>query len=92
MTATEQRDAALDRLEVAREGYVDHARAIARQLGHGGRIVTIDMVRRVCPPPDDVDPRVMGCILRAPEWVRVGYVNSARKRCHARPIGQFRLA
>lgn len=89
--ARNYRDAALDLLEDTRESYVERAREAAIALASDGRDITIDDVREVCPPPDDVDPRVMGTVLRAPLFVKVGYATSSRKTCHARPIAVFRL-
>ena len=83
------RDSALDALEIAREDYVEAARAAAYRLLETQASITINDVRDICPPPAGVDPRVMGAVLRAPRFVRVGYVQSDRKTCHSRPIGLF---
>lgn len=84
------RDEALDALERARAEYVDHARTIAARICAVGDCITVDDIRALAPPPDGVDPRVMGAVLRAPQWQRVGYVNSRRLVCHKRPVAQFR--
>lgn len=70
-------------LEMAR----GHARRIASDKGE----VTIDDVRRVCPPPDDCDPRIMGSVFSRKDFERVDFRASARETCHGRPIGVFRL-
>lgn len=64
-----------------------HARRIARDKGE----VTIDDVRDHCPPPEDCDPRIMGSVFAGPEFERFDFRASARKACHGRPIGVFRL-
>lgn len=87
---TQSRDEALDILEKARHKYIETARSVARMLHHtSGEPITVDDIRSVCPPPAEIDGRVMGAILREPEWVRIGYLNSARKTCHGRPISAF---
>jgi hypothetical protein len=68
-------------------GARDTARRIARQNG----TVTIDEVREFCPPPDGVDPRVMGAVMQPREFELVKLVESRRKVCHGRYIGQFKL-
>jgi hypothetical protein len=50
--------------------------------------VTVDDVRHVCPPPEDIDPRVMGAVFV--NWIPVGWTNSRRRTCHGRPIRRFR--
>lgn len=88
------RDEALDALEIARREYVAQARAaafvVASKMPDG--MITIDDVRAVCPPPDGIDPRVMGTILRAPDWRKIGYTNSRRGTCHKRPVAIFERA
>lgn len=75
-----------------RADWLKRARAVARMIGQGGRLVTVDDVRRLCPPPDRLDPRVMGAIFRTSEWERVDHCLSSRRTCHHRPIAVFRLA
>lgn len=80
----------LDMLERARAAYVASARSAALELFRQTRKpITVDDIRRVCPPPGGIDGRVMGCVLRAPKWMKVGYANSSRPECHRRPIGSF---
>ncbi len=83
---------ALNALEAKNREFITEARAVAFQLGQGGSVVTVDDIRKQCPPPEGVDPRVMGAILRKPDWTNVGYRNSTRKTCHKRPIAEFKLA
>lgn len=75
--------------EATRAAWLADARAVAWQLGEGGRPVCVDDVRRLCPPPQDADPRVMGAIMYRPAWVRVGDRNSGRKTCHKRRVSMF---
>ena len=77
--------------EVSREAWLAEARAVARGLGVGGVLVTIDEVRAILPPPAGIDPRVMGAVFKRSEWVLDHYVSSKRVTCHKRPIGAFRL-
>jgi len=77
--------------EEHREEWLDRARADARMIGTRQELVTIDDVRALCPPPPDVDPRVMGAVFTRSEWESVGYQRSARRECHNRPVGVFRL-
>ncbi len=80
----------LNQLEQVRREYVDSARNAALDLfQRTRRPITVDDIRRICPPPSDIDPRVMGCVLRAPKWMKVQTVNSSRRECHHRPIGSF---
>lgn len=76
--------------EESRKDWLESARTAAFSLGAGGRVITIDDVREVCPPPDDVDPRVMGAVFTRSDWECVGYQRSRRSACHSRPVGQFR--
>jgi hypothetical protein len=48
-------------------------------------------VRAICPPPDDVDPRVMGAVFKRSEWELIRHQRSTRSTCHNRPVGVFRL-
>lgn len=90
MARTNSRDEALDLLEKTRREYVSAARDTAIKLHlDTGQPITIDDVRRVCPPPKDIDGRVMGAVLRYPEWIKTGYINSTRRACHNRPISTF---
>jgi hypothetical protein len=78
--------------EAYRGDWLDDARATAFRLCSVRGEITIDDVRAVCPPPLDVDPRVMGAVMRPPEFEIVRYVKSARRECHNRPVAVFRLA
>jgi hypothetical protein len=80
----------LPRLEAKRAEWLSGARAVARQLGRKGP-TNINDVRRLCPLPPGVDPRVMGAVFNKSEWVCVGYKRSSRSTCHNRPIGTFVL-
>jgi hypothetical protein len=75
----------------ARGQWLARARQAARNLAAQRGSVTIDEVRAVCPPPDDVDPRVMGAVFKRAEFELVDYIESRRKVCHGRHIGIFRL-
>ena len=81
----------LPKFEMHRAEWLLVARATARQLGEAKGEITINDVRRLCPPPNGVDPRVMGAVLKRPEWELIRYERSARATCHNRPVGVFRL-
>ena len=93
----QSKEDALLALEIARKEYLVRARVVAERLSKrlscrfGVRaLVTVDNVRAYCPPPQDIDPRVMGAIFNTPDWEATGYIKSTRKTCHGRPIAQFR--
>lgn len=73
------------------EAWIAHARLAAWRIAFEKGAVTIDDVREVCPPPEDADPRIMGAVFHGGEFVRVGFEVSARRACHGRMIGLFRL-
>ena len=90
--AHEQKNKILDLFEISTQSFLAEARAVAKSLVAEKGLVTVNDVRNICPPPDHIDPRVMGAIFRTglkSEWEMVGYIASAR--AHARPIGQFKL-
>lgn len=83
-------DVVVPLFEATREGWLSAARDVARQIAARHGRVTIDDVRALCPPPEDVDPRVMGAVFRpTKQWACVGYERSKRSTCHNRPIGIF---
>jgi hypothetical protein len=84
--STEQE--AMDLFEQHRAEWLAEARALLGSKPEGTRM-TVNDVRAVCPPPPDVDGRVMGSVFKKPDWVPVGYVKSSRRECHNRPIALF---
>lgn len=83
------RDVALKRLEATRAAWLARARSAAVTLYRAlQRPITVDDVRDACPPPEEIDPRAMGAIFMK-DWDCVGFRNSTRKECHARPIRSF---
>ncbi len=90
------RQEVLPHLEAARKQFLERARAVAMRIASNNEtgIVTIDMVRAQCPPPEGVDPRVMGAVFRSGRhspWRKIGYVQSRRRACHGRPVALFKL-
>jgi hypothetical protein len=77
--------------EEFRGEWLQEARATAAMLGSSGREITINDVRALCPPPEDVDPRVMGAVFTRKCWTLVRYERSNRATCHNRPVGVFRI-
>lgn len=89
--ATEGRDEALALFEEHRAEWLAAARHAALRLYRRvERPITVDEVRAECPPPEGIDPRVMGAVFSG--WVAVGFVNSRRRMCHGRPIRMFEPA
>ncbi|HCE07062.1 MAG TPA: hypothetical protein DEQ40_00380 [Oxalobacteraceae bacterium] len=83
----------METFEETRGTWLDDARAAAKHLAATNGTVTIDDVRAVCPPPDDIDPRVMGAVLRTgKDFSLVGYQASDRPESTGRPICIFKLA
>jgi len=83
--------AVLPLFESTRAEWLSAARAVARKVGAGGAVVDINDVRRLCPLPEGIDPRVMGAVFTRGEWVCLGHRRSSRSTCHNRPIGMFAL-
>jgi len=81
----------MDLFEVTRAEYLEKARIWADRIARHNGTVTIDEVREYCPPPEDVDPRLMGAVLSTKEFRCIGYRKSTRSKCHHRPIGIFEL-
>ena len=77
--------------ESSRSDWLEQARSVAWTIGKNGGTVTINDVRRVCPPPVEVDPRVMGAVFLRKLWRKVGYSNSSRSESHGRPVALFEL-
>ena len=81
----------LPRQEAAHGRWIDKARSVAERLGQSGKGITIDMVRAECPPPIDVDPRVMGSVFQRKVWENCGYIGGYRQASHGRPVAVFKL-
>lgn len=92
LDARHARDQAISLVTSANPGWVDLARATAREIALRNGSVTIDDVRAECPPPLEQDPRIMGAVFSQKSvWERIGYVSSRRRACHARPIPIWKL-
>ena len=84
------RDSSGQRFDAAAgERWVDDARREARLLAAVGD-VSADQVWTVCPPPSDVDGRLLAKVFDK-QWQIVGYAESARGRNKARQIAVWRL-
>lgn len=77
--------------EQTRSDWLTEARAAARKIAAENGEVNINEVRAICPPPKDIDGRVMGAVFTRKEFVRIGFQNSDRKECHGRPVCIFAL-
>lgn len=80
-------------LEAYHGDYLTAARAVARELAAKRDSITVNDVRKLCPVPEDKDPRVLGALFRHRDFEATGeFVRSSRKTCHNRPIQRFRLS
>jgi len=91
MSATIFEQSVLPLYEATRTEWLQQARAAAYAIGSDGCAITINDVRRVCPPPVDVDPRIMGAVFLRKYWQKIGYLNSNRNQCHGRPVAIYEL-
>lgn len=83
----------LDDIEVSNRGFLDHARALARQLAQQQGRVSVDDVRKQIPAalwPST--PQAWGGIFRGTEWVHVGWSRSPFPSNHARSNRVWALA
>jgi len=86
------KESALALLERTRKDYLLEARAAARKIAYMTQVpISVDDVRAICPPPETIDPRVMGAIFNRADWEPVEFINSHRHTCHNRPIRLFAL-
>lgn len=82
----------LPHFEEHRATWLSKARRAAIELGKSGKPVTVNDVRKLCPPPEGADQRVFGAVFSDRNtWDRLGYVGSDRRACHGRPVAQFKL-
>ncbi len=91
-TGADLRDEALDMLEAARLAYVMRERAVAEAIYARKGWVCVDDIRAECPPPSDIDGRVLGCVLRKRDgWIvdETRKVFSGRKLNHGKRIAAF---
>jgi hypothetical protein len=89
---TDYRNAVLPDQEKAQHEWISLARQTAERLARQNGQITSDDIWDVCPPPVGADPRVMGAVFADKTiWQRVGYVKSARKINHGRPVTAWTL-
>lgn len=92
MAMTTSKQQALNLLEEVRREYLEGARTAAKQIAiEGNGTCSVDEVRDVCPPPKEIDGRVMGAVFNNSDWEHAGYERSNRVTCHKRPISRFRF-
>lgn len=89
---TQTKQEAFDLFETHRSEWLAKARVEARNIADRHGSVTINEVRAAVPIPSGVDPRVAGAVFRGGDWVCLGYVSSARRTSHGRPVARFALA
>lgn len=71
--------------------WVEEARDAAVAIANVRDEVTSDDVWQACPPPADVDGRLLAGVFNRREWEIVGYRHSVRGRNAARQIAVWRL-
>jgi hypothetical protein len=72
--------------------WLDKARVWAQQRAREKGEVCADDVWFGCPPPPDVDRRVLGGVFQPRDlWEVVRYKPSIRRSCHGRPIAVHKL-
>jgi hypothetical protein len=72
--------------------YVAKLQATMQAFAADGREVTIDDAWDICPPPPNVDPRILGAAFYPKKlWLGVGHCKSRRKINHGRPVAKWRL-
>lgn len=87
MTMSQFQTDVLPMFEEHRKEWLERARHTAIDIARRKGEVTIDDVRAECPPPDGVDPRVMGAVFHPrSNWTCIGYARSKRSDCHNRPV------
>lgn len=80
------RDAALALHESSKAAYLAEARGWAHRLYRDGvRPISTEDIRKVCPPPDGMEPRVMGSVFVRKDWAVVG-TTQAKGHCNTRDI------
>ena len=78
----------LENFEETRKEYLQQARYAADKLyANGKKELTGNDIREICPPPANIDPRVMGAIFPRKIWKVISYRPSQRARM--RPIAVF---
>ena len=90
LDGTALRDQALDALERTRGEYIAWAIVVAHNVIAEQGFVTADDIHEHCPPPADIDPRVIGAVLCPRNFFYVGTVTSRRAINHGRTIGVWR--
>ena len=83
-----RQEVALAHLEDAQPTWVQRARAWAVDYARSHAYVTVNHVRDAMPPPADVDPRIMGTVVKSPNLRVIGYELTDRPEAHGRPIAQ----
>ena len=69
--------------------WIAQAREVARTIGRRNGEVTIEDVLNEFPLPDDADPRVVGGVLRHPDFTRVGNRTLMARDGRYKTVGVF---
>ena len=88
----QRRDEALDTLKAKNAEYIQKARSSAFQLLKNkqakgdAEVVCADDIWEICPPPPEINPKVMGAVLSSKYFSPAGFTRTKRPQAHARPI------
>lgn len=75
---------------VPKNSWIEQARSVARQIAQNNGEVTIEDVLSEHPLPDDADPRIVGGVLKHPDFKRVGN-RVIRTKDRYKTVGVFAL-
>ena len=75
----------------AKESWITEARDVARTIALRNGEVTIEDVLHEFPLTDDADPRIVGGVLRHPDFERVGNRTLMAKDRRYKTVGVFQL-
>lgn len=80
-------------MDERKQGYITEARQVARRIAQERGFVNVNMIRdAIGGPPEGVDPRCMGAILRPSNGFCPGeYTQGTRNTSHKRPVRNFTL-
>lgn len=94
MQAQKALDSALERVEQDKQDYIQEALKAGRRLLKRREEITSADIKRYAPLPEDMEPRVVGAVMRKLAREYDLYVSEYRKtndsRSHRRPIAVWR--
>jgi hypothetical protein len=75
-------------MEEKQSFWLNQARQTAIEVIRQHGQVSADDIHNLCPVPDDIEPRIMGCVFKTSQFKRIGYVAGKRS---VRQIGVYAL-